>query len=79
ISPDDQPVVEKLMKFAERRGEPLITQFDIKTLSVDLKSLGYDVLENISQAKWRSFYYQSSLTADLCPISAAYIAHLMVR
>ncbi len=79
ISSDDQPVVEKLMKFAERRGEPLITQFDTKVLNSNLNSLGYNIIENISQAKWRVFYYENSPTADLCPISAAYIAHLRVR
>ncbi len=78
IAPDDQPTVKKLMQFAARRGEPLITQFDAKTLDTALEELGYAVIENISHAEWRLHYYAAPQMADLRPLSAACIAHVRV-
>ncbi len=76
IAPADQATVRTLMKFAERRGEPLITQFDAKTLASQLGTIGYEIVENISQSEWRLHYYADNEIADLQPISAAYIAHI---
>ncbi len=78
ISSKDQSTVRALMKFAERRGEPLITQFDAEQLGTELEKLGYDVIENISQSNWRDHYYEDPQTVDLRPLSAAYITHLRV-
>ncbi len=78
ISEADQPAVQALMKFAERRGEPLITQFDAEQFGTELEKLGYAVIENISQSVWRDHYYEAPQIADLRPLSAAYIAHLRV-
>lgn len=79
IAPEDQATVRTLMKFAERRGEPLTTQFDAKSLSSELETIAYDVIENISLAEWRLHYYVDNKTADLRPISAAYIAHIRLK
>jgi len=79
ITSEDQPAVDKLMKFTQRRGEPLITQFDASKINPKLNQLRFDVLENVSQAEWRLHYYNNPQTADLRPLSAAYITHLRVR
>jgi len=79
IDPDDQATVRTLMKFAERRGEPLITQFDAQTLAAELGTIGYEIVENISQSDWRLHYYVDNEIADLRPISAAYIAHIRLK
>lgn len=78
IATEDQAAVRKLMKFTERRGEPLVTQFDARKLGADLNDLGFDIVENMSQSDWRLYYYDNPQTADLRPLSAAYIAHLRI-
>ncbi|MCP4423525.1 MAG: class I SAM-dependent methyltransferase [Chloroflexi bacterium] len=76
IPPDERQTVATLMKFAERRGEPLITQFDAQTLDTELAAMGYECIENISLSEWRLHYYATPELADLRPISAAYMAHI---
>jgi methyltransferase (TIGR00027 family) len=75
ISLHDQAAVEKLKKFTQRRGEPLITQFDALTLESNMHSLGFVLIENIPQSEWRLHYYDSRLTMDLHPLSVAHMAH----
>lgn len=78
IDPKDEHTVRTLKRFAERRGEPLITQMDARSFCQEMVKLGFEVIENISQANWRLQYYGSSDTSDLRPISTAHIAHLRV-
>jgi len=79
IEPQDQPAVDRLRAFAARRGEPLITQFDPQSLGAELENMGFEIIENISQSTWRLEYYAHPPTADLRPLSAAYIVHVRVR
>ena len=56
-----------------------ISQFDAKTLPDELNSLGFTVIENISQADWRIHYYDNEWIADLRPPSVARIIHVRIR
>ena len=77
VEPSDRATVERVLRFAARRGEPFISFFDPKTFPEEVCTLGYELLENCSPRDQAGRYF-AGRTDDLRPLSSAYLAHFRV-
>ncbi|MDJ0866042.1 MAG: SAM-dependent methyltransferase [Myxococcota bacterium] len=53
----DRPTAERLRRFTERRGEPLVSAFEPQLLCERVGKLGYRVLENLAPAEQQRRYF----------------------
>jgi methyltransferase (TIGR00027 family) len=78
VEPRDRATVEKVMRFAARRGEPFLSFFDPDAFSQELSTLGFELIENLSPQEQRARYF-ATRTDELRPLSSMYCAHCRVR
>jgi methyltransferase (TIGR00027 family) len=77
VEPADRRSVERVMRFAARRGEPFISLFDPRTFPDEVCALGFQLVENCSPKDQERRYF-AGRTDDLRPLSSAYVAHFRV-
>lgn len=77
VEPDDRATVQKVARFATRRGEPFISFFDPRTFPKEACALGFELVENLSPQEQRVKYF-AGRTDDLRPLSDAYFGHFRV-
>ena len=78
VDASDRPAVERVLRFAARRGEPFVSFFDPEAFPAEVCTLGYELLENCSPREQERRYF-AGRTDDLRPLSSAYAAHFRVR
>lgn len=74
----DLLMIEKLERFAARRGEPLISRFDPKTFPQEVCNLGFELVENLSPKKQEERYFYGR-EDNLRPMPSSYFAHFRMR
>jgi methyltransferase (TIGR00027 family) len=72
------PAIVAVRRFAARRGEPIITSFDPRTLPDEMRDLGFDLVENLSPAEQKARYF-ANRADGLYPLASTYFVHLRVR
>ncbi len=78
LSPSDRPILERLQRFTERRGEPLSSYFTLADLRTMADQYGFDVVENFSPADQGAAYCQEG-NHGLTPFTGYPIIHLRRR
>lgn len=77
LSRERQQDLEKLHRFAARRGEPILTTFHPDEIEREIEAIGMETLENCSPDEQTSRYF-SDRTDGLAPLGS-YFAHVRVR
>ena len=77
LSREEARIVERLKRFTARRGEPLVGEFDPIELKEVLRSIGLELLENLSGAEQEKRYF-ANRKDGMKPTSASYFAHTRV-
>ncbi len=77
IKASEQPAIQALRKFTQRRGEPLLTEFDPHTLADDVAACGFELVENLSSTDQMARYF-SNRKDYLRPLAGSYFARLRV-
>ncbi len=78
VEASDRPAVERVLRFAARRGEPFVSFFDPEAFPAEVCTLGYELLENCSSREQERRYFAGRMD-DLRPLSSAYVAHFRAR
>ena len=74
----DVATLERLERFTQRRGEPLIDKhLDPETLASEVGALGFELLENLSPEEQKARYFTNRCD-DLRPLAWSYFAHFRV-
>ena len=77
LSREDARMVKKLKRKTARRGEPLLGEFDPTELEGALRSIGLEVIENLSGAEQEKRYF-ANRHDGMRPMSASFFAHARV-
>jgi len=78
LSPSDRPILERLQRFTERRGEPLSSYFTLSDLRTMADRYGFDVVENFSPADQAAAYCREG-NHGLNPFTGYPVIHLRRR
>jgi len=77
IEASEQPAIQALRKFTQRRGEPLLTELDPHTLADDVAACGFELIENLSSTEQMTRYF-ANRKDYLRPLAGSYFARLRV-
>ena len=77
LSSKEAQVIGRLKRFTARRGEPLIGEFDPNELKEVLRTIGLELIENLSGAEQEKRYF-ANRTDGMRPTAASYFAHTRI-
>ena len=77
LSREDARMVKKLKRMTARRGEPLVGEFDPTELEAALRSIGLEVIENLSGAEQEKRYF-ANRHDGMRPTASSFFAHARV-
>jgi methyltransferase (TIGR00027 family) len=77
VEPADRAVLDRVARFAARRGEPWITFFDPFTFPQEVSALGFEFVENLSPREQEARYF-AGRADDLHTLSDAYFGYFRV-
>lgn len=77
LTAPERRIVGKLKRFTARRGEPLIGEFHPEQLENQLRTIGLELVANLSGAEQERRYF-SGRHDDLRPMASSFFAHARV-
>ncbi|GAB5453567.1 MAG: class I SAM-dependent methyltransferase [Halioglobus sp.] len=78
VPESERAAMRRLKRFTDRRGEPLIGEFNPSEIEPLLESAGFELIENLDQAEQVKRYF-SQRTDGLAPLAAGYLVHARVK
>ena len=78
IDSNETRTIKKLTALTARRGEPVITRFDPRTLPAEVCDLGFELVEHLLPKEQRERYF-ANRKDDLQPLTSSFFAYFRVR
>jgi O-methyltransferase involved in polyketide biosynthesis len=77
LSRENARMVKKLMRMVAQRGEPMVGEFDPTELEGALRSIGLEVIDNLSGAEQEKRYF-ANRHDGMRPTAGSFFAHARV-
>ncbi|MBM4306905.1 MAG: class I SAM-dependent methyltransferase [Deltaproteobacteria bacterium] len=78
LDPSELRRIKQIRRFTKRCGEPWITSFDPIALPIEMKELGFTLIENLSPHEQKIKYFKNRKDG-LTTLEATYFAHFRIQ